>query len=154
MTTKTKQLIPNKSWLVENDGKKIGTLYKEASGFSFYQNGKKLILDGTMVDIINDLDANLQQPKSNDKKFIYGFPTSSSAHNPIYNVHQKLPMYTTTKKSKCYICAGYYLIKINDEWIQEFCPKFLKIRRSEYFGPFESTTHMQEKLSIINNETN
>ena len=42
MSAVAKTLVPNKCWIVEDDGIKVGTLNKEKKGFSFYRNGVKI----------------------------------------------------------------------------------------------------------------
>jgi hypothetical protein len=42
MNAVAKVLVPNKCWLVEDDGVKVGTLNKEKRGFTFYRKGKKI----------------------------------------------------------------------------------------------------------------
>ena len=44
MTTIAKPLIPNKSWLLEKDGRKVGTLNKERSSYSILKNGNKIAI--------------------------------------------------------------------------------------------------------------
>jgi hypothetical protein len=45
MNAVAKVLVPNKIWIVEDGGKKLGTLNKEKKGFSFYYKGQKLDLN-------------------------------------------------------------------------------------------------------------
>ena len=42
MSAVAKVLVPNKVWIVEDGGQKLGTLNKEKKGFSFYRKGQKL----------------------------------------------------------------------------------------------------------------
>jgi hypothetical protein len=42
MSAVAKVLVPNKVWIVEDGGKKLGTLNKEKKGFSFYRKGQKI----------------------------------------------------------------------------------------------------------------
>jgi len=67
---------------------------------------------------------------------VYGFPVGSKPHNVLYNVPRKLPVYTKTSKSRSYYCAGYYLIKLKDEWETQFCPKLITVNRYPTQGPF------------------
>lgn len=158
MTTITKPLIPNKSWIVENDGIKIGTIYRDSHGFTLHQNGKKIIL-GNDVTLPENVSAPLIEPlvaqKPEITKSIHGFPTSCIPYNPIFDVQKKLPIYTSHEKSRCQLCAGYYLIKINDKWIKQFCPKLIKLQRYAYLGPFKSDQEMNETFDRIHpHETN
>ena len=50
MTTIAKVLVPNKSWLLESDGLKIGTLNKERTSYSILKDGKKITV-GSVKDV-------------------------------------------------------------------------------------------------------
>ena len=158
MITKTKAIVPNQCWLVETDGKKIGTLYKEVQGFSFYSGGNKIILDNSLR-VNQHLTISISEPAEIttteiSKNFVHGYPTSTYPFNPVYSIQKKLPIYTATNNSKSKICAGFYLILENEKWKKYFCPKLIKLDRCKFYGPFKTDTEMIQKLEHISNEAN
>lgn len=119
MTT-VKVLIPNKSWLIEDQGLKVGTLSKEKSIYSIISNGQKMeignaknVMEKLGIDITGDLAKPKKTPVAKEvTNTVYDFPCSSKPYNPLYNVRKKLPIYAKSNKSKSQYCAGYYVYSI------------------------------------------
>ena len=158
MNAIAKVLVPNKVWLVEDSGVKLGTLNKEKKGYAFFKNGVKVELhDLTEVkarfgeelfqDSINNLKTTV---KPIDLKTIYDFPCSSKPFNPVYNVKNRLPIYSKSSKSKSLYCAGYYVIKFRKGWVKSFCPKLITLERYAYQGPFKTEQEMKSILAQVN----
>lgn len=157
MTAVAKTLIPNKTWLVEEGGKKVGTLNKDKKGYTFLVKGQKIeikksdinqtlgieIPETTVVKKIKDtvIDHN-----------VYDFPCSSKPHNPVYNIKKKLPIYSKSLKSKSLYCAGYYIIKFRKGWVKSYCPKLITLERYPFQGPFKTEEQMKSVLNNISKE--
>lgn len=158
MNTVVKEIIPNKSWILEDQGIKIGTLHKEKNGFSFFKNGVKIdlrsITDVKKIfgnEIISDLRIPKKKTKSESGSYkIYDFPCNAKPVNPVYNIRKKIPIFSKTKKSKCLFCAGYYIIKLRKGWEQCFCPKLITVERYEYIGPFKTQEEMNTTFAGLN----
>ena len=156
MSTTTKVLVPNKSWIIENNGTKIGTLNKEKKGYSFFQKGTKIEIKD-LGEVKHHLGlSNLEQEtskyvrvptKSNVEPNVYDYPCASRPHNPVYNIVKRLPIYAKSSKSKSLYCAGYYVIKFRKGWVKSFCPKLITLERYEYQGPFKTEAEM---ITILN----
>jgi hypothetical protein len=158
MNTRTKELIPNQSWIVQSDGEKIGTLYKKPSGYILYQNGLEIHL-GKKPVLQSGVVITIDKPTKKDsvkttEKTVYGVPCDCEPHNQLYNVRHQVPVYTKTIDSKCQYCAGYYVILDNGQYKIEFCPKYIRIQRHTFYGPFDSHDQSHEFLKSIINETN
>ena len=91
-----------------------------------------------------------QSVKIETTKEIYGFPTSTTPYNVIYDVHRKFALFTKSVKSKSLYCAGYYIIHFNKGWVKSFCPKLITIERYESKGPFTNDLEMRSALSKVN----
>jgi hypothetical protein len=155
--TKVKVLIPNKSWLIENGGEKIGTLSKEKSGYSILQNGQKYEI-GNANNVREQLGIDITEELVKTKKVIipkeltnsvYDFPCSSKPFNPLYNVRKKLPIYAKSTKSKSQYCAGYYVIQFRKGWVKSFCPKLITLERYPFNGPFRTEQEMRQQLNLL-----
>jgi hypothetical protein len=161
MTTIAKPLIPNKSWLLETDGLKIGTLSKERTSYSFLKDGKKISV-GTVKDVKEKLGVVFYElPKTKKietKEFtVYDFPCGSKPYGSVYNIRKKLPIYAKSTKSKSHYCAGYYVIKFRKGWVKSFCPKLITLERYPFQGPFKTEIEMKQALTTLSkkeNETN
>lgn len=158
MNTTAKVLVPNKVWLLEDRGIKLGTLNKEKKGYAFFRNGMKIELhdisevkarfgEELFKDSINSLKSSA---KPFDNKSIYDFPCSSKPFNPVYNVKDRLPIYAKSSKSKSLYCAGYYVIKFRKGWVKSFCPKLITLERYPYQGPFKTEVEMKTVLNQVN----
>jgi len=158
MNAKVKVLVPNKVWIIENRGTKLGTLNKEKKGYAFFRNGVKTQLENISevkakfgADLFNDNIENIKSvTKLTDTKFIYDFPCSSKPYNPIYNVKKRLPIYAKSAKSKSLYCAGYYVIQFKKGWVKSFCPKLITLERYPYQGPFKNESEMKIVLNQVN----
>jgi len=156
MTT-VKVIIPNKSWLIENRGEKLGTLQKEKSGFTILNNGQKYEI-GNAKNVLETLGIDITEQLVKVKKIptvkeitntVYDFPCSSKPFNPVYNVRKKLPIYAKSTKSKSQYCAGYYVIQFRKGWVKSFCPKLITLERYPFKGPFRTEQEMRQQLSIL-----
>jgi len=157
MNATTKVLVPNKCWIIEEHGSKLGTLNKEKKGYSFFRKGDKTELS-TIRDVREifgpDLFDNVSDSKLSIKKeeikSIYDYPCSSKPFNPVYNIKKKLPIYAKSSKSKSLYCAGHYIIKFRKGWVKSFCPKLITLERYPYQGPFKNENEMKNALNLVN----
>lgn len=157
MSAIAKILVPNKTWLVEDGGKKVGTLNKEKKGYTFLVKGQKIEIKKS--DIAQTLGITLPETGTikRDKESkvdhnVYDFPCSSRPHNPVYNIKKKLPIYSKSLKSKSLYCAGYYIIKFRKGWVKSYCPKLITLERYPYQGPFKTEEQMKNTLNITGKE--
>ena len=159
MTTTAKVLVPNKAWILQIHGTKIGTLNKEKKGYTFFKNGSKLELSNLTevkeqfgTDVVKDAINNVKHTIINDPKIIYNYPCKTKPYNPVFNIRKKLPIYAKSSKSKSLYCAGYYLIKFRKGWTKAFCPKLITLERYPFLGPFKTEDDMKTMLVTVNKE--
>jgi hypothetical protein len=158
MNATAKVLVPNKVWIVEDSGTKLGTLNKEKKGYAFFRNGVKTELNDISevknkfgTEIFKDATDNSKPSlKATEIRSIYDYPCSSKPFNPVYNIRKKLPIYAKSAKSKSLYCAGYYVIKFRKGWVKSFCPKLITLERYAYQGPFKTEADMKNALSTMN----
>ena len=149
-----KQLVPNKFWIVQNHGRKVGTLAKDKKGFVLVTHNDKIHFEN--VDKVyetfgKDFFEATVTKKIKDSKVleVYNFPTSTPAYNPLFDVQNNLPLYSKSKKSKSLYCAGYYTIRFAKGWVKSFCPKLITLQRYEYKGPFKTELEMRQVLANV-----
>ena len=154
MTVKAKATLKDKFWILEDKGERVGTLsinednkfvISSSSGISQYKSKQALqktfgkdffeskVIPAT-VDIENEVN---------------GFPTSTTPYNTMYDVRNKLPLFTKSQKSKSIYCAGYYVIRFDKGWVKSFCPKLITLERYDYNGPFKTELEMRTELSRV-----
>ena len=151
---KAKPILKDKFWIVENEGERIGTLTvsddkyvlsSKTTGVRFFDNMRQLErtigkteFETTVTSTVTDVE--------HDRE-VYGYPTSSTPYNTLYDVKQRLPLFTKSAKSKSLYCAGYYIIRFDKGWVQSHCPKLITLERYEYKGPFKTEFEMRQELS-------
>ena len=152
MTIKAKPIVKDKFWIVENNEERIGTMSWNDDRYMFSSRVETCFFDNKRqmkkkfgADIVwTDLEEISTEP--NKTCFVHGFPTSVTPYNTMYDVKQKLPLFTKSNKSKSAYCAGYYIIKFEKGWVKSFCPKLITIERNLSKGPFKTELEMRQEL--------
>ena len=153
---KTKTILKDKFWILEDEGVRVGTLSIAEDKFMFagptgtkYFNSeralKKTFGEGVMINEVPQVEET-----TNSNNEVYGYPTSTTPYNPLLDVKRKLPLFTKSKKSKSLYCAGYYIIHFDKGWVKSFCPKLITVERYESNGPFKTALEMRTALSKAN----
>lgn len=157
MNSTAKILIPEKEWLIQDHGSKVGTVAKIKKNYVFLQKGHQLFIGG-LDEVESQLGVALstgpiRNIKTTDKNYtIYEYPCRSKPFNPVYSVKKKLPLFAKSSKSKSQYCAGYYIISRRKGWATSFCPKLITIERYAYHGPFKTETEMKDMLSKVDRQ--
>jgi len=155
MIKKAKTILKDKFWIVEEAGQNVGTLsfndekfmFSASSGVAFFDNITQLKSELGLTIFDKDNTVKLETEKE-----IYGFPTSTTPYNVIYDVHRKFALFTKSIKSKSLYCAGYYIIQFDKGWVKSFCPKLITLERYNYKGPFKNDLTMRQELSNANQQ--
>jgi len=137
-----KTVVKNNCWIVEEDGTKVAAILAGPSGVTLVKGARKerfpsLKLLCDRYNIVVD-KTQAKRVNSTPDGELYGYPIKGKAYNSLWDVQKKLPIYTTSSKSKSYYCAGYYKINFEGVWSTVFCPKTIILNRHEYLGPFKS----------------
>jgi hypothetical protein len=156
MDVVSKVLIPNKEWILEDHGEKIGSISKKKKGYDFFRKGRKFEFKN-LEEIKKELGITIVEGQAIEKNdvtdvsySIYNYPCSSKPFEPVYNLKKKLPLFAKSGKSKSLYCAGYYVIKFRKGWVKSFCPKLITLERYPYHGPFKTETEMKSVLNTVN----
>jgi hypothetical protein len=149
-----KEIIPGRFWILVNDTNKVGTvvlqdnkyILSDGNGKPQFASSKKHISDivGTKITWGK---LKITETIPND---VYGFPTKVTPYNIMYDVQNKLPLFTKSPTSKSYFCAGYYLVKFNVIWLKSYCPKLITLERNEFLGPWKTGLEQKLELSRLN----
>lgn len=154
MTVKAKEILDGKFWILEDGGVKVATLslsedkyiLSDANGTRFVKNAKQIEKSFGKIDW-----SKLEITEVTNKE-VHGFDTSCVPHNPLFDVKNKLPLFTKSPKSKSLYCAGYFIIRFEKGWVKSFCPKLITLERYEYKGPFKTSLEMRTELSKANSK--
>lgn len=158
MSATAKVLVPNKSWLLENDGQKFASLSKEKKGYIILFKGHEYKFQ-TLKEIKERFGITIDEQAIKQEKQsktltsdIYGFPVNGRAFGPLWNVRKRLPIYAKSSKSKSLYCAGYYVIRFRKGWVKSFCPKLITLERYPFKGPFKTEQEMRSMLNSVSKD--
>jgi len=147
----SKELIPDKEWIITENSKKIGSISKSKKGYFLTKNGQRVQISNLSEYGIALPDKSISSGiKIPESYVIYEYPCSSKPFDPIYNLKKRLPIFTKSTKSKSQFCAGYYVIQFRKGWVKSFCPKLITLERYPYKGPFKTEQEMKTELNKIN----
>ena len=148
----TKQLLPNRFWLLLHNGSKIGTIQKHTDTQYVITSVDSTILTMTEDEVNQkfDLDTSAELPEIEPEKLLYDFPTKHVPYNGVYDVHKKMALYSKSENSDNMYAAGYFLVHFPKGWVRGFCPKLSTIEGNEYQGPFKTVTEQKQAFSLIN----
>jgi len=149
---KATPVVKNKFWIVERDGEKVATIQTTDDGIVWVDDARrekyptiKMLKDRHNVDFVK-----ATKTKASLSHEVSGFPTSGKPHNPLYDVSRRLPIYTKDEKSKSFYCAGYYLVKLGNNWSKAYCPKLITLQRYEFRGPFKTAEDQLVQQKVAN----
>ena len=152
MTIEARPIVKNKFWIVEENGNKIATLQATDNNVVLVKDQQRIAFND-LSELENRYKIKFTKSVKSKKPTITeiaGFPTDCVPFNVLYDIRKKIPIFTKTKKSKSYYCAGWYLIRYENTWTLDFCPKKIFLERNAYHGPFSSKDHVLDKLNTIN----
>lgn len=135
-----KPVIKNKFWILQDDTGKVGTVEKNKQGFTL-KAGSVQEEFKTIKTIKNKTNIVFEDDNSKKEQFenqVNDFPTDSKPFNAVYNVKDRLPIFTKEEKSKSWYAAGYYRVTINGKTEIIFCPKLILLQRYDYIGPVKT----------------
>jgi hypothetical protein len=150
-----KNIVTDKFWIVEQDGSPVATIQTAPDGVVLVRDQQRekfpsiSVLKQKYNIIFNYSRPAIKLSAAQAQQKIYGFPTATSAYNILYDVKLQLPVYTQEPDSKCYFCAGYYIINTKTGWELEFNPKLIMLNRYDFQGPFVSESDAQSELHRV-----
>jgi len=158
--TVAKPLIKDRFWILSKEGKSIGMLNKLGEMFVVTENGhksafenKKNLLKKYPLRFIKFGKEDTRDTKVEGD--VYNYPINTkSGYNTIFDLARKLPMFTKRNDSKCWFCAGHYIINFNKiGWTTAYCPKLITLDRYGYKGPYKSVEDAKEALKYVKSTT-
>jgi hypothetical protein len=135
-----KPVIDKKYWILKKDNQKVGALEAADDGYTMRlldQIGKFK----TIPMVRKKLDIEFVPPEKTTKPApdqVHGFETGCRAFNPMWDVKQRLPLFTKERKSKSWFAAGWYQVRQRKTWAVTQSPKLITLERYAYQGPFHT----------------
>jgi hypothetical protein len=141
MTIVAKPIIDRKFWILQENNRKVGNVEACDGGFQVKINNE-VAQYKTIRMVERRAQVQFETPVKHaakvDTRSVHGYPTAGRVYNPMWDVPQKLPIYTKTNKSKSWHAAGWYTVKKGRNWSAMQDPKLIVLQRYPYQGPFHT----------------
>jgi hypothetical protein len=150
MTLVAKPVVDKQFWVIQENNQKVGNVEACDGGFQVKINNQIVAQYKTIKLVERNIDIHFEQSKKPVKKTsaiyeVHGYSTSGRVYNPVWDVPQKLPIYTKTNKSKSWHAAGWYTVKKGRHWSVMRDPKLIVLQRYPYHGPFHTKEEAESK---------
>lgn len=144
-----KPVIANQFWILKQDNNKVGNIEAGPNGYTVtiqdhVINYKTIPMVRKAMGVEFEAPEKVSKP-ANDQ--VHGYHTGCRAHNGMWDVKHKLPLFTKTTKSKSWFAAGYYWVKQHRTWKVVSNPKLIVLERYPFKGPFHSRTEAEQTYS-------
>lgn len=142
MTIVAKPVIDKQFWILQQGDQKVGNVEACDGGYQVKLNNqvaqfKTIKMVQQRIKIHFEPSVIPAKPKKKPTvNLVHGYPTAGRAYNPMWDVQQKLPIYTKTNKSKSWFAAGWYQVKKGRNWAVVQDPKLIVLQRYAYQGPY------------------
>ena len=139
VTIHAKPIVKDQFWVLTADDKRVGEINKASKGYKLkigdavfnYKNVSRIKAN---VNIRFDRQITAKQKEENQ---VHDYPTDAKPFNGVWSLQQKAPIFTKEENSKSWFAAGWYLVKQNKIWRQDFCPKLITLQRYDNRGPYK-----------------
>jgi hypothetical protein len=155
MTLIAKPVIDKQFWILQDGNEKVGNIEACAGGYQVKLHNQvaqfKTIRMAAQRVNIEFASVPTVQKNTNSIHNVHGYPAQGRIYNPMWDMQQRLPIYTKTKKSKSWFSAGWYCVKKGRSWTVMQDPKLIVLQRYKYQGPFhtkEEANHDCSSTSI------
>lgn len=144
---RAKPVVANRYWILHRGDAKIGEIEMTHDGCAVKLPGRMAVFKnakaaGRVVNI--EFDPPNRSAKPNHSQ-VHGYDTGCTAHNGVWNVKLKIPLFTKTAKSKSWYAAGWYAVRHNRTWKVIRNPKLILLERYPFRGPFHSREAANDK---------
>lgn len=141
-----KPVVADQHWILTKGDRKIGSLARGSQGYQVRMQDRTATYR-TLRMLRKHLDIDfypVPKPARPAVDQVHGFHTGCRAHNGMWHVQHRLPLFTKTEKSRSWYAAGWYAIKQHRSWRITRNPKLIVLERYAFQGPY----HSQEEASV------
>jgi hypothetical protein len=142
-----KPVVANQYWILKQDDQKVGNIQAVDDGYQITIRNKTANYK-TIPMLRNREQVEFEPATKKTKELghqVHGYDTGCRVYNPIWDVKHKLPLFTTSNKSKSWFAAGWYMVKQHRTWRAVQNPKLIVLERYAYQGPFHTKEEANDK---------
>ena len=146
MTLVAKPIVDKQYWIIKQDNQKIGNVQQTQDGSFQVTIAGQVASFKTIKNLRKEVGIEFADPEQKSKPardMVHGYHTGCKAHNAMWDVKRKLPLFTKDAKSKSWYAAGWYKIYQNRVWQIVQSPKLITLQRYKYVGPFVTKEDVQ-----------
>jgi hypothetical protein len=143
-----KPVVDKQFWILQQDNNKIGNIEACDGGYQVKINNQIVAQYKTIKLVERNINVTFEtvpKPEKKTSNIVHGYQAAGRVYNPVWDVPQKLPVYTKTKKSKSWYAAGWYTVKKGRHWAAEQDPKLIVLKRYPYQGPYHTKKEAEPK---------
>jgi hypothetical protein len=131
-------VIADRYWILKKDNRKVGQIEAQDDGYTV-----KISNTVTKYKTIKMLDRDIEfvpavESTPNPENQVYGYDTGQRVFNPMWDIQQRLPLFTQEENSKSWFAAGWYYVKKHRVWKMTQNPKLITLQRYSYQGPYHT----------------
>jgi hypothetical protein len=149
MSMIAKPIVDKQFWVLQQDNEKVGNIEACDDGYQIKINNQIVGQYKTIKMVERNVDVTFEPVVKQEKKkisnIVHGFTAKGRVYNPMWDVKQKLPVYTKSSVSKSWHAAGWYTVKKGRRWAVMQDPKLILLQRYPYHGPY----HNKEEVPNI-----
>ena len=139
LTIHAKPIVKDMFWVLTAEDKRVGEINKKGSMYSLkigdsvfnYKNLNRIKANAN-IEFEKQITA-----KEREVNQVHTYPTDAEPYNGVWSLQQKVPIFTKEENSKSWFAAGWYLVKQNKIWRQDFFPKLITLQRYDNRGPYK-----------------
>jgi hypothetical protein len=140
-----KPVVKDQYWILKEDNQKVGEIENSNGELKFRFKDparfKTVKMNGRPTNIEFELPIERSTPPAN---FVHGYEVKGAVYNPVWDVKQRLPLFTREDKSKSWFAAGWYLVRQHRNWKAVQHPKLITLQRYPYQGPYHTKEQANE----------
>ena len=148
MTLIALPVVDKQYWILKENDRKVGNVEACAGGYQVKINNQ-IVQYKTIRMVEQRVNIHFEPAPKKSKPVapansVYGYPVAGRMYNPIWDIPQKLPIYTKTAKSKSWFAAGWYQVKKGRDWKVVQGPKLIMLQRYPYHGPYQTREEAEQ----------
>ena len=142
MTLIALPVVDKQYWILKENDRKVGNVEACAGGYQVKINNQ-IVQYKTIRMVEQRVNIHFESAPKKQKSttltnLVHGYPVAGRIHNPMWDIPQRLPIYTKTAKSKSWFAAGWYRVKKGRAWKVLQGPKLIMLQRYPYHGPYHN----------------
>ena len=143
-----KPVVDKQFWILKQDDQKIGNIQAMPNGNYEVKILDRINVYKTLPMLRKATGVEFEPVEKKTKPStdsVHGYTTGCKAHNGMWDVKHRLPLFTKTAKSKSWFAAGWYCVKQHRSWKVMHNPKLILLERYPYQGPYYTKDEASDK---------